>query len=233
MKIKKGLILAAGLGTRMKPLTNKTPKPLINIGKKNLLERGINLLINHGVEEIVINVHHLGDQIKKFILNKNYKIKVYISDEKKKLLDTGGGVLNGIKYFDNDAFIVLNPDTLWSKNYNTELKSLEDSYLKHNKPCILVVEKKLSFDQSFVGDFNIDSNGFVDRQSKNEFIFTGLQILDPSVFNFVKKKVFSMNIVWDNLIDSNNLIGVKSKQIFYHLNTETMYNKINNLNIID
>ena len=82
MKIKYAMILAAGLGTRMKPLTLKTPKPLLKIGNKNLLERSINLLENYGVEQIVINVHHLADQIENFISTLNLKVKIFISNEK-------------------------------------------------------------------------------------------------------------------------------------------------------
>ena len=98
------MILAAGLGTRMKPLTLKTPKPLIKIGSKNLLERSINLLENHGVEQIIINVHHLADQIIKFISNFKSKVKITISNEKDLLLDTGGGVKKGQKFLKKTFF---------------------------------------------------------------------------------------------------------------------------------
>ena len=99
MNIEHGMILAAGLGKRMQPITLKTPKPLIQIGSKNLLERAIELLINHGIEEIVINVHHLPGQIKDFINSKKYEAKILISDEQNMLLDTGGGILNATKSF--------------------------------------------------------------------------------------------------------------------------------------
>ena len=92
MKIKQGMILAAGLGKRMQPLTNKKPKPLLEIGGSTLLERAINLLINHGVEEITVNTHHLADQIEKFISDFSSEVKFKISNEKNLLLDTGGGV---------------------------------------------------------------------------------------------------------------------------------------------
>ena len=101
MKIKHGMILAAGLGKRMQPITLKTPKPLIQIGNKNLLERAIELLINHGIEEIAINAHHLPDQIKDFINSKKYSAKITISDERNKLLDTGGGILHATKSFNS------------------------------------------------------------------------------------------------------------------------------------
>ena len=154
MTIKHGMILAAGLGKRMLPITLKTPKPLIQIGNKNLLERAIELLINHGVEEIAINVHHLANQIKDFINKKKYKLKIIFSDEQDMLLNTGGGIMHATKSF-KKPFIVVNPDTLWSNAYSKKLKDLEDLYYKNRKPCLLVVNKNLSFDSSFKGDFNL------------------------------------------------------------------------------
>ena len=231
MKIKHGMILAAGLGKRMQPLTLKTPKPLIQIGKKNLLERAIELLINHGIEEIAINVHHLPDQIKDFINKKKYKAKIIISDEQNMLLDTGGGILHATRSFKN-PFVAINPDTLWSRAYSNELKDLENLYFKNKKPCLLLVNKKMSFDNSFKGDFNIH-DGVISRDSSNEFIFTGLQILDQSIFSSIKDKIFSMNKIWNYLIKKNSLIGNESKQKFYHLNTKEMYDKISNLKITD
>ena len=231
MKIKYGMILAAGLGKRMQPLTLKTPKPLIQIGNKNLLERSIELLINHGVEEIVINVHYLANQIKIFVSEKKYKAKIIISDESNKLLDTGGGVLRGTLSF-KEPFLVVNPDTLWSNAYSDELKDLENLYFEKKKSCLLLVNKNLSFDASFSGDFNL-VNTIVSRDESNNFIFTGLQILDQSVFGFIQDKIFSMNKVWDHLIKENSLIGNESKRKFYHLNTKEMYDKISSLNITD
>ena len=231
MKIKHGMILAAGLGKRMQPITFKIPKPLIQIGSKNLIERAIELLINHGVEEIVVNVHHLPGQIKYFIIKKKYKVRITISYEKDKLLDTGGGILHATKSF-KKPFLAINPDTIWSKAYYSELKDLEDLYFKKKKPCLLLVNKNLSFDNSFKGDFNLYDDK-ITRDNNNEFIFTGLQILDTSVFSSIKDKIFSMNKIWDYLIEKNSLIGNESKQKFYHLNTKEMYDKLSNLNITD
>ena len=231
MKIKHGMILAAGLGKRMHPITFKTPKPLIQIGKKNLLERAIDLLINHGIEEIAINVYHLSDQIKDFINNKKFKAKIIISEEQNQLLDTGGGILNATRNFQK-PFIAINPDTLWNSDYLNELKDLEDLYFREKKICLLLVRKNLSFDSSFKGDFNLE-NGIVSRSNKNEFIFTGLQILDQSAFSTIKDKIFSMNKIWDYLIENKSLVGNESKQKFYHLNTMEIYNKISNLKITD
>ena len=232
MTIKYGMILAAGLGKRMQPLTLKTPKPLLEINNYTLLERAINLLIGHGVQEISINVHYLADQIKSFINRKKFKVKITISIEESLLLDTGGGVLKGTQNFGDNPFFVINPDTVWRKHYLAELKSLEVIYLKNNKPTLLLVDKKLSIDPSFKGDFNLN-NEKISKDSENQFIFTGLQIINRSIFTNERSEVFSLNKVWDKLIEDKNLLGLKSNQKFYHLNTSDMYRKIQSLNIID
>jgi MurNAc alpha-1-phosphate uridylyltransferase len=232
MTVKCAMILAAGLGTRMRPLTLETPKPLIKVGRKNLLERSLNLLENHGVEQIIINVHHLADQIEKFLLDIKSKAKITISNEKDLLLDTGGGVKEGTKIFGKNPFFVINPDTLWFTSYSSEMQSLEKIYNESKKPCMLLVNKRLSFDTSFKGDFNL-KNKIVSKDNENNFIFTGLQLLDRNPLDTITKKVFSMNEVWDKLISENKLYGYESRQKFYHLNTENIYNKISNLDIID
>ena len=232
MNIKYGMILAAGLGKRMQPLTFKTPKPLLEINNYTLLERAINLLISHGVQEISINVHYLPDQIKSFINRKKFKVKITISNEENLLLDTGGGVLKGTQNFGDNPFFVINPDTVWGKHYLAELKSLEVIYLKNNKPTLLLVNKKLSIDPSFQGDFNLN-NEKISKDNENQFIFTGLQIINRSIFMNERSEVFSLNKVWDKLIKDKNLLGLESNQNFYHLNTSYMYRKIQSLNIID
>ena len=232
MNIKYGMILAAGLGKRMQPLTLKTPKPLLEINNYTLLERAINLLISHGVQEISINVHYLPDQIKSFINRKKFKVKITISNEENLLLDTGGGVLKGTQNFGDNPFFVINPDTVWGEHYLAELKSLEVIYLKNNKPTLLLVNKKLSIDPSFKGDFNLNNEN-ISKDDKNEFIYTGLQIINRSVLTDERSEVFSLNKVWDKLIKDKNLLGLESNQKFYHLNTSDMYRKIQSLNIID
>ena len=232
MKIKHGMVLAAGLGKRMQPLTLNKPKPLLEINNTSLLERAINLLINCGVEEISINVHYLSDQIKNFINKKKFNAKINISDETELLLDTGGGVLAGTNNFNDNPFFVINPDTLWNKAYLEEVKKLEEIYFENSKPSLLLVNKTLSLDTSFAGDFNLIER-LVSKDKENQFIFTGLQITKRSFLSSEKSKIFSMNKVWSDLIKDKNLCGLESKQKFYHLNTFEMYNKISSLKIID
>jgi len=232
MKIKHGMILAAGLGKRMQPLTLNKPKPLLEINNISLLERTINLLINCEIMEISINVHYLPDQIRNFVNKKKFNAQINISDETELLLDTGGGVLAGTSNFKDNPFFIINPDTLWSKAYIEEAKKLEEVYFKNNKPSLLLVDKALSIDPSFAGDFNLKER-LVSKDSENKLIFTGLHITKRSFLKSEKSKVFSMNKIWNDLIKNKNLCGLESKQKFYHLNTFEMYNKISSLKIID
>ena len=232
MTIRKAMILAAGFGKRMLPLTEKTPKPLIKVGPKNLLERSIELLIKIGIDEIIINTHHLSKEIDSFLEDKNYQISISTIKEEV-LLDTGGGILNATKNFKNDPFFVLNPDTIWNKNYYEELKILENSYLKNNKPILLLVDKIKSYDKSFKGDFNFMENGCITRETSNQYIFTGVQIINRSIFETINKNFFSMNLVWDQMVKEKKLLGQESNQTFFHVNNFKVYEQLNKLKFID
>ena len=232
MTIKKAMILAAGFGKRMLPLTTSLPKPLIKIGPRNLLERSLELLIKMGIDEIVINTHHLSKKIVNFLTSKNYKISISVIEEEV-LLDTGGGVLNATRQFKNEPFFVLNPDTIWNKNYYEELKILENSYLKNNKPILLLVDKNNSHDKSFKGDFNFIENRNIIREVSNQYIFTGAQIINRSVFKDINQKIFSMNLVWDKIEKEKKLLGQESSQTFFHINSLKVYEELNKLKFID
>ena len=115
MKIKHGMILAAGLGKRMHPITLKTPKPLLKINNSTLLENCINLIKLIGVKRILINSFHLKEQISEFIENNNFQIEIEVVEDGNNILDTGGGILNLISKSDDGDFLILNPDTIWNK----------------------------------------------------------------------------------------------------------------------
>ena len=232
MQIKKAMILAAGYGKRMLPLTETTPKPLIRIGPKNLLERSIELLIKIGVKEIVLNIHHLSNEIVKFIKEKNYEVSIDLIKEEK-LLDTGGGIFNATKQFNNEPFFVLNPDTIWNKNYYEELKVLENFYLTNKKPVLLLVNKSKSYDKSFKGDFSFTSHQIISREKNNNYIFTGAQIINRSIFSEVKENFFSMNLIWDQLIQKQILLAQESNQTFFHVNNLSIFKELERLKFID
>ena len=232
MTINKAMILAAGFGKRMLPLTEKIPKPLIMVGPKSLLERSIELLVKIGINELVINTYYLPQEIDSFLKTKNYGISINVTREQE-LLDTGGGILNATKKFENNPFYVLNPDTVWNKNYYEELKILENSYLKNDKPILLLVDKKISHDTSFKGDFSFKNDKYITREATNQYIFTGAQIVNRSFFKGIKEKVFSMNLLWDKMMKEKQLLGQESNQTFFHVNNFKVYEELSKLKFID
>ena len=227
MKVKKAIILGAGFGKRMRPITKKIPKPLIKINGVTLLENSIKFLNSLGVKHIIINAYHLHKEIVNYINRKNFPPTIKVVVEKGKILDTGGGILNASKKFKKQPFIVLNPDTIWRKSYKKEFKNLEKTYLQNKKAVMLVVSKRKSFDKSFKGDFNLNFKKQILRQRNNKFIFTGAQIINRSIFKRKKIKSFSMNKVWDELISTRKLLGIPSRQRFFHINNYKIYKKLN------
>ena len=119
--IKKAMILAAGFGKRIHPLTLDLPKPLLKIGKETLLSNTLKFLELVEVQEAIINVHYLSEKIIDYIKKNKFKIKIKLIEEKEKILNTGGGILNAVDNFSNSPFYIVNPDTIWSKNYLKEI----------------------------------------------------------------------------------------------------------------
>ena len=227
MKVKKAIILGAGFGKRMRPITKKIPKPLVKINGVTLLENSIKFLNSLGIKHIVVNVHYLHKEIINFLKRKKFSSKIHVVVEKRKILDTGGGILNASRKFKKQIFFVLNPDTIWRKGYRKEFRKLEKVCIKNKKSAMLLVSKSKSYDRSFKGDFNLNSKNEILRQKNNKFIFTGAQIINRSVFKKRKIKPFSMNKVWDDLIKNKELIGVTSRQKFFHINNYRIYKKLN------
>jgi len=229
----KAMILSAGYGKRLNPLTLQCPKPLLKIYNETLLSNTIKFLESYGIKQAVINVHYLGDQIIDYVKKSKFNLNIKIIKEEEKILDTGGGILNAIQHFD-EAFLCINPDTIWSLEYIKELNLLEkDFFIKKSKCSMLVVNKQKSFDKSFSGDFNLE-NGLINRKNKDnlQYIYTGLQFIRPEIFKDINKKVFSVNVIWNNLIESKELYGFKSNNNFLHVSTLNVYkNLLKKLNI--
>ena len=227
--IKKAMILAAGFGKRIYPLTLKNPKPLLKIGNETLLSNTLKFLELFGVKQVVINVHYLREQIVEYIDKSKFNLIINIVNEKDKILDTGGGVLNAIQHFSNEPFLIINPDTIWNSHYLEELKLMEKLFFENEKDkcSLLVVNKKKSFDQSFKGDFSLENN-LINRKDKNNlnYIYTGLQIIKPEVFSSLYTKIFSINKIWDKLIESNELYGMESNIDFLHVSTLDIYKSL-------
>ena len=228
MQIKTALILCAGFGKRLLPLTNSTPKPLLEINKKKLLDNAINFVFQIGIKKIKINTFHLSGQIKNFIKTISCSANIEIINDGKDILDTGGGILNLIKNTNEDDFLCLNPDTIWSVKDKNTIDKMQSFYF-HSKitNLLMVVNRDKSFDARFKGDFTFEKNK-LSKLIKNDYIYTGCQIFNKKIFNNINKKIFSISEIWNDLLDKNELYGYESLNEFVHLTDIEIYNKLNN-----
>ena len=226
MEINTALILCAGYGKRLNPLTLNKPKPLIEINKITLLQNTLNLINSLGIKNILINSFYLSEQIEKYVESLNLNLTLKVIRDGNKILDTGGGILNLLDNSNQNDFLVFNPDTLWNKSYLTEIQKMEKFYFENKiKNILLVVEKSQCFDQRMEGDFSLENNN-LNKSSDKNFIFTGCQILNKSIFENYKIDKFSINKIWGEMISKNLLYGYKSEGKFTHLTDIEIYSKL-------
>ena len=229
MKVNTALILCAGFGKRLNPITLDTPKPLLKLNNITVLEKCINLIESLGVRKILINTFYLREQISHFIKENTFKSKIKVIDDGKNILDTGGGILNMISHSDENDFFVFNPDTLWQAEYFNEIVEMEKLYSSKNLTNILLLaNKELSFDKGLKADFNLEKN-LILKNSKKNYIYTGCQILNKKIFANYKVENFSIMNVWNELIDKKKLFGFESQKHFYHLTNLQIFKKLKDL----
>ena len=226
MKIKTALILCAGFGKRLNPITLKIPKPLIAINDITLLQNTINLLEKLNIQNIKINTYYLQDQIVDFVLKNKMKSKIEIIKDGDKILDTGGGIFNLLKSSNEDDFIIFNPDTVWNFNYVKVIKNMIDFYYNKNlNNLLMVVNKNKSFDERFKGDFELKENKLL-KQAQNNFIYTGCQIINKNIFKNIKDISFSILNIWNQQIKKEMLFGYESNENFVHITDLEIYKRL-------
>ena len=205
MKINTALILCAGLGKRLNPLTLKIPKPLLKLKDVTMLENCINTAVKLGVKKIFLNTFHLKDQISSFLEDKKFLIDIQIIDDGKEILNTGGGILNMISNSQDNDYLIFNPDTLWDENYVYEIDNMQNFYFSNKLNNILLT---------------------VNKDSNKNFIYIGCQILNKKLFKGYNIKNFSISEVWNELLKQNQLYGFESFNKFYHLTNLETFKKL-------
>ena len=226
MKIKTALILCAGFGKRLNPITLKIPKPLIKVKNLELLEHNINLIVSLGIKEIKINTYYLKDEIKNFVQKHSQKKKIQIIEDGDSILDTGGGILNLIKSSQSNDFLIFNPDTIWDLNYKETINYMVDYYFKNKiKNLLMVVNKSNSFDKRFKGDFKLNNNK-LSKDTESNYIYTGCQIINRELFNSFNEEIFSISKIWNKQTNKNELYGYEYKGSFIHLTDIEIYKKL-------
>lgn len=212
MTIRSAMVLAAGLGTRMRPITERIPKPLVEVDGKPLIAYGLEALRAAGVETIVVNVHYLADRLEDWLAESGYQVT--IADERAELLDSGGGIVNALPILGTEPFLVLNADTFWleaAKASTMNLSRLIKSWDPAQMDIALMTarpDQATGFDGK--GDFASDEQGRLSRfrGAGDPLIYAGALIIDPSIFGTDRPAKFSLNACFNEAIDRGRLYGV-------------------------
>ncbi|MFA5955280.1 nucleotidyltransferase family protein [Hyphomicrobium sp.] len=215
-------VLAAGKGERMRPLTSVIPKPLVRLGGKPLIDHVFDRLKAAGIKRAVVNVHYLADELEKHLAHRQAP-KIVISDERKQLLDTGGGVLHALPKLGNGPFVIHNSDSVWIEGLGSNLDRLLDAWdEKTMDSLMLVAPLAASIGYEGLGDFQMDPMGRLTRQSGSKmapFVFAGVSIAHARLFDGAPEGPFSLNKLWNKAIDKERLYGLRLEGIWMHVGT--------------
>jgi len=221
-KIKNAMVLAAGLGIRMQPITNTIPKPLVKVSGKTLLDHALDALATQNVNRVSVNVHYLAGQIEAHVKPRKFP-QVEFSDERKELLDSGGGVKQAVKSFEPGPFIILNADSFWVDGPVPNLKAMAEFWDDDEMDMLLLVsakDKAVGFEGP--GDFFIDSDGRLTRRGEAKTapaIYAGAIIAKAENFHAVSEAKFSLNVLFDEAIANHRLFGVMLDGLWLHVGT--------------
>jgi N-acetyl-alpha-D-muramate 1-phosphate uridylyltransferase len=213
MKIASAMVMAAGLGTRMRPLTNDRPKPLVDVAGKPLIEYTLDKLRIANVRDVVVNVHYLPSQVEDYLATFAADLDVTISDERAQLLETGGGLVKALPEIKGDPFFCINSDAIWTDGETDALTRLADTWNSETMDgLLLLVPKNRAFHHRGVGDFNMDAENRPIRRgdaAAAPFVYTGIQLLSRAFLDDAPAGPFSTNILWDRAIAKGRLFAVE------------------------
>ncbi|RYY42847.1 MAG: nucleotidyltransferase family protein [Sphingomonadales bacterium] len=218
------MVMAAGLGKRMRPLTATRPKPLVEVGGKTLLDHTFDHLQTAGVKRAVVNVHYLADQIEAHLKARNRDMEVLISDERRQLLETGGGVVQARELIGDAPFFCVNSDNLWIDGPIDALRQLAAAWDDEKMDALLLlVPLARANSHSGQGDFRLDPFGrIVERRKPGRlapFVYIGIQILSPRVIRDWPEGPFSTNLFWDRAMEQGRLWGVVHQGLWFDVGT--------------
>jgi MurNAc alpha-1-phosphate uridylyltransferase len=219
------MIMAAGLGKRMRPLTATRPKPLIEVAGKALLDHVLDRLHAAGVKKVVVNVHYLADAVEAHLATRDHGLEVVISDERKLLLETGGGLVHAADLIDSDPFLAVNSDNLWIDGPADTLKLLA-SHWDDSKMDALLLLVPLARAQNHkgMGDFHMTRTGRLRRRERSHvapFVFTGVQMMSKRLLKDAPTGAFSTNILWDRAIAEGRCFGAVHQGLWFDVGTPT------------
>jgi len=216
------MILAAGLGTRMRPLTDAMPKPLVPVGGKPLINHVLDRLAAVGVETAVVNVHHFADQIEQHLKPRRAP-RIIISDERADVLGTGGGVVKALPRLGPAPFFLVNSDTLWIDGVKSNLERLADAFRPDQMDALLLLAPTAtSVGYTDRGDFTMAPDGRLRRRPEREvvpFVYAGIAILSPTLFRDAPAGAFALTQLFDRAIERERLYGLRLDGVWMHVGT--------------
>jgi MurNAc alpha-1-phosphate uridylyltransferase len=216
------MIMAAGLGTRMRPLTNDRPKPLVTVRGKALIDHDLDKLVAAGVTLAVVNLHYKAQMLREH-LAKRKDIEIRFSDESGELLGTGGGVTRALAQFGGEPFFILNSDSIWVEGYAPALSRMLEYWDPARMDGLLLLASMVTaMGYEGRGDFVMDAEGHIARPGENAttpFAYPGVQIVHPRLFDDAPKGEFSTNILWDRAIARRRLYGTRLEGVWIHVGT--------------
>ena len=217
------MVMAAGLGKRMRPLTATRPKPLIEVGGKALIDHVLDRLRAAGVEKVVVNVHYLADAVEAHLAARQHGLEVAISDERNLLLETGGGLVHAADLIDADPFLAVNSDNLWVDGPADTLKLLASHWDDERMDALLLlVPLARAQNHKGMGDFHMGRSGRLRRRARSHvapFVFTGIQMLSKRALREAPSGPFSTNILWDRAIAEGRCYGVVHQGLWFDVGT--------------
>lgn len=219
---KSAMVLAAGLGSRMRPLTDLVPKPLVRLRQKPLIDYALDRIAEAGISQAVVNVHHLADQIVSHLKSRQ-RPRILISVEREQLLDTGGGVKKALPQLGPEPFLIHNSDSVWIDGVQSDLVRLAHSFDPERMDCLLLLAlSSASIGYDGRGDFLMSPDGLLQRRPERElapFVFTGVSIAHPRLFDGAPEGAFSLNQLWDRAIQRRRLYGIRLDGTWMHVGT--------------
>lgn len=217
------MVLAAGLGKRMRPLTATRPKPLVVVAGKPLLDHALDRLKAAGVKRAVVNVHYLADALEAHLKRRVQGIDIIVSDEREKLLETGGGLVKALPLIDEDPFLVVNSDNLWVDGPADSIRALAARWNDAEMDALLLLVPLARANcHSGRGDFHMDGSGRLSRRKPGRvapFVFTGVQIVSKRLFEGAKAEPFSLNLLWDRAIEKGRAFGLVHNGLWFDVGT--------------
>lgn len=219
---KTAMVLAAGLGLRLRPITLKTPKPLVKVAERSLLDHSLDRLVAAGVERAIVNIHHLADQVEQHLKSRK-DLEIIISSEAGDLLETGGGVKKALPHLGDEPFYICNADVLWLNGPTSALGRMIQQWDADKMDALLMLHSTVeAYGYTGNGDFEADATGKLTRRGEREitpYLFTGVQIMHPRIFKATPKGAFSLNVVYDKVLEAERLYGIVHDGEWFHIGT--------------